>query len=1090
MYGKQWPIKRKSDGAIVRGFSPALENPTKDDIRASDGSNKKWARVSDDTVLQHIRGEEVHTYYLLQQDGTIKFGAIDFDCKAGREDQGYAWEDVARAAALLTEWGITYGIARSTGTGFHIYIFFEEFISAAKYRSLVLDIFERLGFTSLVRQNLKLLPEIFPKQTYVARDGVGNGITPPMMEPNFVKGKNCFVDAENKVVGEGLASDAQIEFQWRYLDSVPRVTSAKVDELIEKLGITVIEDFNSGTGRDSYDSLRGRESAKWQPPLNGSIEKVLEGCASFRKIRDKALKGVVLGHDEGFALYHLCMATFDGLDWFKENVPGWGKTDSQIKQLEHSLEKKNYSPWSCEKLQEKGICPAGTSCFEAKPPREMVDGIETIREDVPKMYWPKVSPIRYAFGRGEDFLLKLLKEADELPHIKEDGPRLAALQSIAKRVQVFDEGQQKILKEHVKKVKVFKRAELSKVFNEAEEERASLSEEKAESRDDVIRVEDNLFRKLPFGYSMIKTGKGGKTTEHVLCSVDIEEREHRKYLDGTKTIDCFISGVARASNVPEREFQFTNDDWWDNNKFLATFHKVLGSAWSPQRKDIDNIRQAAQGFSRKRGIEDTTFLTCQGYHGESYLMPSVVVGRDGVRPNTSSHVDLQNRQFGKEIDFSLLNEEEFREVMLHIKTDLLHAWPEHWVFTGIAHTLLPALVEPMGWNKKATLFYEGLTGSGKTELTHNLQYFWGNFPRVCNLSSTGKALQEISYEFKDCLLVCDDYKGLDRTQVAALVQVIQYTFDSNYRLKLDRDSTQKSPKPSRAVFMMSGEEFATNEASVVSRTILIEVEKYDTRTTRSRFQRVEKMRDKYRGVTPRFISWFLNQDRSEIEDFCQSKRVELKEKFAGRQNADRVAQNLAVNHTTWRLWTRFMVASNVATGQEAEDLCAEHWRHMVALQGVMLERCEDEQSAIAFVRLLTQLISSGAVSIKNMAGYDIQHKQVIGRLPDSKDLGNVVYIYPEIAYQVVKGFAKNSPIGGTERSLGRQLADLGYLKCCDKGRLKKQVRSENGREMVWVMDLGMLGFEAQACTRFPRQVGKVLEFRPGSEPRLDADGIF
>jgi len=76
VYGKQWPIKRKSDGAIVRGFSPALENPTKDDIRASDGSNKKWARVSDDTVLQHIRGEEVHTYYLLQQDGTIKFGAI------------------------------------------------------------------------------------------------------------------------------------------------------------------------------------------------------------------------------------------------------------------------------------------------------------------------------------------------------------------------------------------------------------------------------------------------------------------------------------------------------------------------------------------------------------------------------------------------------------------------------------------------------------------------------------------------------------------------------------------------------------------------------------------------------------------------------------------------------------------------------------------------------------------------------------------------------------------------------------------------------------------------------------------------------
>ena len=80
----------------------------------------------------------------------------------------------------------------------------------------------------------------------------------------------------------------------------------------------------------------------------GSIEKVLEGCAAFRRLRGKIDKNEELNHHEGFALYHMCMNTSDGMKWWEDNSKksNWGVTAKDQQQLEHSLGK-NYAPWTC-----------------------------------------------------------------------------------------------------------------------------------------------------------------------------------------------------------------------------------------------------------------------------------------------------------------------------------------------------------------------------------------------------------------------------------------------------------------------------------------------------------------------------------------------------------------------------------------------------------------------------------------------------------------------------------------------------------------------------------------------------------------------
>jgi hypothetical protein len=65
------------------------------------------------------------------------------------------------------------------------------------------------------------------------------------------------------------------------------------------------------------------------------------------------------------------------------------------------------------------VCPVGTKCFDKKPPVEYIEGKPVVRTDVPESQWPEPSPIRYALGKGEDFLRRLMKELDEAALIED-----------------------------------------------------------------------------------------------------------------------------------------------------------------------------------------------------------------------------------------------------------------------------------------------------------------------------------------------------------------------------------------------------------------------------------------------------------------------------------------------------------------------------------------------------------------------------------------------------------------------------------------------------------------------------------------------
>ncbi len=205
VFGRYWSSTTE-DGGKKSGYAPKCANfwkpqchlKNKTGIGCDSCEHKQYVPVTEDSLFEHITGGGApQIQYVLQTDSTVKFGAVDFDLKPGKEDKGYDWNEVRKFIDLLDTWKIPYGVARSTTNGFHVYIFIEEFYAANRFRAIIWEAYERVGFMDYARHNIKTIPEIFPKQSYNSSSGLGNGIKTPIIIPQFAKERNGFVTKDN-----------------------------------------------------------------------------------------------------------------------------------------------------------------------------------------------------------------------------------------------------------------------------------------------------------------------------------------------------------------------------------------------------------------------------------------------------------------------------------------------------------------------------------------------------------------------------------------------------------------------------------------------------------------------------------------------------------------------------------------------------------------------------------------------------------------------------------------------------------------------------------------------------------------------------
>lgn len=112
-----------------------------------DFRNKQYAPLTGKRILNHLEGKEILGIYPLLQDNTSWFIAADFDQSVAKSR---SWMDDCRAFILECEkYDLAVYLERSrSGTGGHVWMFFEEPYPAFKSRQLFIHILKSSGIIS------------------------------------------------------------------------------------------------------------------------------------------------------------------------------------------------------------------------------------------------------------------------------------------------------------------------------------------------------------------------------------------------------------------------------------------------------------------------------------------------------------------------------------------------------------------------------------------------------------------------------------------------------------------------------------------------------------------------------------------------------------------------------------------------------------------------------------------------------------------------------------------------------------------------------------------------------------------------------
>jgi superfamily II DNA or RNA helicase len=221
-YAVRWESR---DGK--KGYTPACDfewqQPIcrKPEIKCSQCQHRKLSPLSDQVLYDHLSGKISIGIYTMNQDETCSFLAFDFDKQNWKEDV-LAFVDVCKGHELPIH------IERSqSGNGAHVWIFFEENVSARQARKLgstllskTLEKRHQIGMDSFDR--------MFPNQDTLPKGGFGNLIALPLQLRAKQKNNSVFVDETFTPYSD----------QWLYLSSIQKLSNEKLHDISNHLQVS------------------------------------------------------------------------------------------------------------------------------------------------------------------------------------------------------------------------------------------------------------------------------------------------------------------------------------------------------------------------------------------------------------------------------------------------------------------------------------------------------------------------------------------------------------------------------------------------------------------------------------------------------------------------------------------------------------------------------------------------------------------------------------------------------------------------------------------------------------------------------------
>ncbi|MGA9625226.1 MAG: DEAD/DEAH box helicase family protein [Bryobacteraceae bacterium] len=269
-----YPRRFESRRTGKSGYAPACGNEwipgicEKPRIKCADCPHRRFLNVTDDVIRWHLSGRD-HTgqpfvggVYPMLQDETCFLLAADFDKEGWRED-------AAAFVATCRRMNLRCALERSrSGSGAHVWLFFEEALPAALAR--------KLG-SSILTETMEHRPDVgfdsydrfFPNQDTLPQGGFGNLIALPLQKQPRERGNSLFLDDDFNPHAD----------QWAFLSSVGKTGRAQVEDLVrnaERSGNVVGVRFPLAEEDEPEPWTTPPSRRRKEPPIAGELPRSLE----------------------------------------------------------------------------------------------------------------------------------------------------------------------------------------------------------------------------------------------------------------------------------------------------------------------------------------------------------------------------------------------------------------------------------------------------------------------------------------------------------------------------------------------------------------------------------------------------------------------------------------------------------------------------------------------------------------------------------------------------------------------------------------------------------------------------------------------
>jgi hypothetical protein len=504
-------------------------------------------------------------------------------------------------------------------------------------------------------------------------------------------------------------------------------------------------------------------------------------------------------------------------------------------------------------------------------------------------------------------------------------------------------------------------------------------------------------------------------------------------------------------------------------------HRFDSLSWVPAQWGVRPIISAGQG-GRDRVREAIQRLSPDITHRREYTHPgwreidgtwcyltqASVIGPSGA----ASGIAVRLSGSARSLRLDVPSESDLRDSVAAF-LGLLTLAPDRLMIPllgGVLRALLNVIAQA-----DLALFLVGPSGAMKSELAAVIQRCFGpDFDRLhlpASWASTPNALERIAFDFKDAIVVIDDFAPagsmLDvRRYHGTAERVIRGAGNAAGRERMQADGTVRASLPPRALILGTGEDIP-NGYSIRARSLVLEVSRGDINSAVLSAYQTKPKRSQPARMLGGYIRWLAGHMERLKTDYPVA-LGKTRDDYAAVGAHARTPDALAGIGVAWRLWCRFAVEQGFVTKDDATTLLARVDTALRVIATAQAAYLTQENPVQRFLDLLAGALASGTAHVAGPDGTEPMkpaawgwREQTIGTGDHERDewrpqgrcvgwlANDGLYLEPQAVYGTVQQFGatSGSGIAISAATLWKRMDEAGLLQSTEReGRGTRYVR--------------------------------------------------